>query len=651
MKVITLVLMLSFTVSLHPEAGRTTHPGLTNCGNSCYMNAALQCLTNIGPLTQFLLNPGAFIPSMTIEKIYADGSLQRQYTEMLKEMEKRANENDDNTKAPTKFLESRFLQDFYRNMQQTLRFNIHPTTGATGYLNKTQDSTAFIMRFLAHLEAIYKVIGPIRPILTANGLRAAIIKEIEAGIRKRLEVLIEPTIDSFQVIVNELLDFLRKRPANQLWDLYIKSLPRPATGTHKRRVDAVTVPKEADVPLLKSAFQKRGTAEFPAQDKHEDYVIALFEKKNDTALLKEEKDALIQARQKAHLEMQQAQAFALGANKWFLDLSQADMAALAKEVDVLSNEAIVREFKAMNPVLNFLRTISLVEKVYVKEHTTATGEAHQTILSEFFSGVVPLVIPPAMGGVAPNLKLFLRDSLQEEMVEMICDKCGGADNKIFKQKVSFRNLPHLLILAPNRFLYGGGTNKINYPIAFPMQLTLVSPRVIPEDTLTTFEKNRTNEEKAPAAQTALTAKEKAQVAPYKDTVIALSNDAPHPIYIYDLTGFVEHGGAHYWAYAKDYVTGKWGYFNDSTANLVAGNEATIKGYADSGHEGSPYVFFYQLNKEATQLARIQFQLREQVTAVSNLKAKLETVRNKLEELKEKLTEVQTASTDKPDGDR
>ena len=38
--------------------------GLQNLGNTCYMNSALQALSNITPMTQYFLRCGAFLGNL-----------------------------------------------------------------------------------------------------------------------------------------------------------------------------------------------------------------------------------------------------------------------------------------------------------------------------------------------------------------------------------------------------------------------------------------------------------------------------------------------------------------------------------------------------------------------------------------------------------
>ncbi|MEX0939889.1 MAG: ubiquitin carboxyl-terminal hydrolase family protein [Candidatus Babeliales bacterium] len=74
-KILFIIFIISF-IQLKPQP-----PGLANCGNTCFLNASIQALYNINPLTNILTaNPNPYSSSTR--------SLSYLYTELIKEFEK-----------------------------------------------------------------------------------------------------------------------------------------------------------------------------------------------------------------------------------------------------------------------------------------------------------------------------------------------------------------------------------------------------------------------------------------------------------------------------------------------------------------------------------------------------------------------------------
>lgn len=117
-----IILFLSLLLQLNILAMKTKAPiGMQNLGNTCYMNAVLQCLYQIQPLTDFMLSTDAY---------YKPDSVAAEYADLIKYIQN----TTEKTVAAKKFCIPVFKDIFF------------------GAKYQQEDAGSFLTNLLSHLE-------------------------------------------------------------------------------------------------------------------------------------------------------------------------------------------------------------------------------------------------------------------------------------------------------------------------------------------------------------------------------------------------------------------------------------------------------------------------------------------------------------------
>ncbi|PGH15185.1 hypothetical protein AJ79_02550 [Helicocarpus griseus UAMH5409] len=228
--------------------------GLSNLGNSCYMNSALQCVRSVEELTQYFLQDEYRRDLNPSNPLSHDGNVAKAYALLLHQM---FDENGTSSIAPRQFKQTigRYGPSFSGYGQQdSQEFVLFLLDGLQEDLNRIQkkpyiekpDSTDEMVH---DTDALKKFADECWGIYTARN--DSVITDLFAGMYKSTVVC--PECDKVSIIFDPFSNLTLQLPIENLWSKEIFFFP---LNSRPVRVD-VDIDKNASIKALKEYVGKR----------------------------------------------------------------------------------------------------------------------------------------------------------------------------------------------------------------------------------------------------------------------------------------------------------------------------------------------------------------------------------------------------------